>query len=159
DGHDQDAARGNGAVHRLFGETVLAAPGAAVQIEHRRERPWALWLIDAGHQLPPGRRAPELHLADLELEFGRRIVGHLRSRPFWPRAGVPEAKPRASDHAGGADCSGLLQKTAAIGAVSVHAALLACAEPLVEGSIGATSQAGRSFHCSCGTVRLDERWC
>src|SRR5438046_8882973 len=38
DGHHQDAARRDGAVHRLLGETILAAPGAAVQIEHRRER-------------------------------------------------------------------------------------------------------------------------
>src|SRR2546428_539503 len=73
DGHDQNATRGNGTVHGLLGEAILAAPGAAVQIEHRRKRPWALWLIDAGHQLAPGRRAQELHLADLELEFGRRI--------------------------------------------------------------------------------------
>src|SRR5207245_5775097 len=52
---------------------------AAVQIEHRRERPRALRLIDAGHQLPAGRRAPELYFAGLELEHCRWIVGRLHS--------------------------------------------------------------------------------
>ena len=45
------------AIARSIGSSAwrsLRVPRAAVQVEHRRERPRALRLIDPRHQLPPG---------------------------------------------------------------------------------------------------------
>src|SRR5207248_11720029 len=121
----QDAARRDRAVHRFLGETVLAAPGTAVQIEHRRKRPRALRFIDAGHQLPSGLRAPELYLADLELELRRGTVRRLHSGPPLSLARPSEAGPQACADAGCTECCHLLQKVAARSATLVHAGLLA----------------------------------
>ena len=75
DRHDHYAARRDRAVHRLFGEAVLARPGAAVQVEHHREGPRALRLVDAREELAAGGIAPERHVAHLQVELRRRIVG------------------------------------------------------------------------------------
>ena len=45
------------------------------------KRPRALRLVDARHQLSPARRAVELHLADLQLELPRWIVGTFHTGP------------------------------------------------------------------------------
>ena len=75
DGHDQHAAAGERAIHRLLGLAILVVPGAAVQIEQRRERAGTLGPVDAGHQHPAGAVAPHLDLGDLDVERGLRIVG------------------------------------------------------------------------------------
>ena len=74
DGDDQQAARGQRAVHRLFGEAVFSVPGAAVQIEHGRERSRPFRLVDPGHQHPAGAVAPKLDLADGKIEPGGGII-------------------------------------------------------------------------------------
>src|SRR6266536_3289948 len=103
---------------------VFAAPGTAVQIEQRRERPRALRLIDTGHELPPGRRAPELHLADLELELRRGIVGRLHCGPPLCLACPSEDGPQARDDwHGRGQCRHLLQNVAAVSVMRVHADL------------------------------------
>ena len=49
------------------GEAVLVVPRAAVHVEQDRERPGALRLVDAGHQLPL-RGAPEFDVPHLDFE-------------------------------------------------------------------------------------------
>src|SRR4030095_7449786 len=44
---DDDAAARQRFVDELVGQTVLAAPGATVQLDHDRERPGALWPVEA----------------------------------------------------------------------------------------------------------------
>ena len=75
DGDDQQAARRQRAIHRLFGEAVLSVPRAAVQIENGRERSRPFRLVDPGHQHPAGGVAPELDFADGKIELGGGIVG------------------------------------------------------------------------------------
>jgi hypothetical protein len=75
DRDDQQAARGESAVHRLFGETVLAVPRAAMEIENGRERPLSFRLVDPRHQHPAGAVTPQLELADGEIEAAGGIIG------------------------------------------------------------------------------------
>src|ERR1051326_8783328 len=75
DGHDEEAACGERAIHRLFGEAVFPVPGAAVQIENGRERSRSLRLINPRHQHAAGSVAPKLDFADFELEPRARIIG------------------------------------------------------------------------------------
>ena len=74
DGDDQQAARGQRAIHRLFGQAVFSVPGAAVQIENGRERSRPLRLVDPRHQHPAGAVAPKLDFADGKIEAGGGII-------------------------------------------------------------------------------------
>src|SRR5439155_1406433 len=75
DRDDEDAARRQRAIHRLLGGAVLRVPRAAVQIEHRGKRSRTGRPITARHQHPPGFVAPEVDLADGDLEPRGGIVG------------------------------------------------------------------------------------
>jgi hypothetical protein len=76
----QQTARGESAVHRLFGETLLAVPRAAMEIENGRERPLSFRLVDPRHQHPTGAVTSQLDLADDEIEVGRGIIGRRTRR-------------------------------------------------------------------------------
>ena len=90
----QQAAGGQRPVHRLLGVPVFVVPGTAVQIEHGGEGPRALWLIDAGHQYPPGPSAPQLNFADRHLELRRGVVGYARVGRGRRRCRVGKAESR-----------------------------------------------------------------
>ena len=127
DGDDQHAARGQRAIHRLFGVAILGVPRAAVQIEHGGERSRAVRLIDARHQHPPGRRAPELDLADGDLELRRGIVvrfggGSDRHDSREIRGAAPDER-RDARKAGCTEGGDLSEKVAAAGRTVSHADL------------------------------------
>ncbi len=109
DRDDQQAAGRERAIHRFLGMPILRVPRAAMEIEHRRERPRAGRLIDAGHQRASGRGAPELHVAHADLERRRGVVA--RRRTGGDGVGGPDRR------AGGRDC---LEKVPAARIVGGH---------------------------------------
>ena len=127
DGDHQHAAGRQRAVHRFLRVAVLGVPRAAVQIEHGGERSRAIRLIDAGHQHPPGRRAPELDLAHLDLEPGRGIVCRRRAdlAAHQPNKRSEPQRRHNSRQAGCAQCGHRHEKVPTSGRIRVHADLLA----------------------------------
>src|SRR5262249_41376382 len=121
---DENAAGRERAIHRFLSFSILPVPRAAVEIEDGGKRPGAGRLIDAGHQLPSGRVAPELDFAHRDLELAVRIVRELRRGGRTSRLGEMRSQGRHCRQAGCAECRYLHQEipTSANG---VHSDLLA----------------------------------
>ena len=69
----------------LLRQAVSVVPAATMEIDHYGKRPRADRPINAGHELAPGRVNPELDVAHIKLEPGRRIVRRRLCRIDEPR--------------------------------------------------------------------------